>query len=128
MMSSWPSSLPQLPYINFDTDVVAGLTSVPNEMNNPLRTRTYPEHEAVFSFKQLTSAQLTTLKEFYDIILNQTAAFSADWLVLIGYNHHFLRFLSPPRISKNERFFDIQISVEIISSVPIVSGNIEYWV
>jgi hypothetical protein len=127
VMNTWPSTLPQDPFFNFDGTPSNGLTSKPEESNNPIRTRTYPEHEAGFSFKQLTIAQIQTLRTFYDVTLNQTGPFSAPWLPDIGYDNHFLRLTSPPQITKNERNFDVQISVEIICGVPMVGGNVAYW-
>jgi hypothetical protein len=126
-MQSWPSTLPQDPYYNHDGVLSAGLTNKPDESNNPIRTRTYPEHEGNFSFKQMTLTQILILRTFYDVILNQVGPFSAPWLPYSGYHNHFLRFSAAPKIAKNEGNFDVQISVEIICGVPMAGSNVAYW-
>jgi hypothetical protein len=127
-MNVWPLTLPQAPFRDFDASPATGLTSHPDESNNPIRTRTYPEHEVEFAFKQLTLAQLQAFRTFYDDTLNQTGPFSAPWLPDAGYVNHFLRIVPPPKITKNGRNFDVQIVVEVVCSVPMTGGNIAYWI
>ena len=126
-MQSWPSTLPQIPYLDFDTEQVSGLAQA-DESNNPYRTRTYPESEGTFQFKQLTVTQWQTLRTFYDVALNQCAPFSAPWLPTCGYDHHFARFTEAPTAAKNEKSWDATIKIEIISGVPMDGTDIAYWV
>jgi hypothetical protein len=125
-MNFWPLTLPQYPYFDFNASVMEGLLS-PDESNNPIRTRTYPEHEATYKFRQLSLSQLNIFKEFYNTTLNQCAPFSAPWLSLCGYNFHFLRFTESPAFALNGRLWDIEIKVEIIAHVPINDGFVDYW-
>ena len=41
-MYSWPNTLPQIPLLDFDSEIVCGLVD-PEEIRNPIRLRTYPE-------------------------------------------------------------------------------------
>ena len=125
-MISWPSSLPQMPERNYTTGLLSGLSSF-EETLYVSRTRTYPEESAKFSFRQCTILQVQTLRNFYDVTLNQKAPFAAPWLEPVGYLHHFCQFVSPPTVSAMGFKFDISIDVLIISGVPIdADGNITY--
>ena len=115
-MIAWPSTLPQAPYFEGSIEPGAGLLK-DTEQNSPIRTRTYPEHEATFAFKQLTMAQMQALRTFWDVTLNQCAPFSAPWLPALGFDFHFCRMTAPPQLVKNERNFDATIAVEIIAGV-----------
>ena len=125
-MDAWPSTLPQAPFRNFGVDIDSGLLE-PDEKNNPIRTRTYQEHEASFRFTQLTVAQLQALRTFYNVTLNQCAPFSAPWLSALGFDFHFLRFTDPPAFAKNGKNWDVDIKVEIIAGVPMADGFVSYW-
>ena len=125
-MNTWPLVLPQDPYFDYSADPVSGLLSA-DENNNPVRTRTYPESEAVFRFRQLTLAQVQTLRTFYDVTLNQCAPFTAPWLPEIGCDFHFLRLTAPPSVTRNGRLWDVEIKVEIIAGVPMSDGLVNYW-
>jgi hypothetical protein len=125
-MNTWPPTLPQNPYFEFGIEQVAGLLG-PEEKNNPVRIRTYPESEAVFRFRQLTLAQIQTLRTFYDVTLNQCAPFSAPWLHDVGFDFHFIRLTDSPSVSRNGRLWDVEIKVEIIAGVPMSGGIVNYW-
>ncbi len=117
-MIAWPSTLPQAPASEFSFATVAGLSSVEDELSQR-RTRTYPEFEAKFLFEQCTAQQLQALRTFYDSILNQRAPFSAPWLEVAGFGHHFCQFTGPPSAEMVGLSFDITINVLIISGVPV---------
>lgn len=124
-MLPWPVSLPQAPAHEFSIEQVSGLLSAESPLTGE-RTRTYPDHEATFIFKQLTTAQLQTLRSFYDDGLNSTAPFAASWLTSIGFNHHFCQFNSPPSAVRNGRFWDVSINVRIVAGVPVDGETINY--
>jgi hypothetical protein len=125
-MNAWPSTLPQAPYRNYSIEQVAGVSSVDDDLSQ-VRTRTYPEHEGKFQFRQCSVSQFQAMRTFYDTTLNQRLPFSAPWLPALGFDHHFCQFIEPPSATRNQRRFDISISVLIIAGVPVdESGDITY--
>jgi len=125
-MAAWPSTLNQAPAIDFTRAPACGLSSPDDELSQR-RTRTYPEHEAGFTFKQCTLEQLHTLRNFYKTTLNMTQPFTAPWLNDIGFDHHFCAFSGAPKGVLNGLKWDISIELIIISGVPVDSeGAITY--
>lgn len=125
-MIQWPATLPQAPFRQYSHALAAGLSSESDELSQR-RTRTYPESEVEFQFKQLTTPQLQALRSFYDVDLNQTAPFSSPWLPSAGFTHHFCQFTAPPEAKRNGLRWDVSVSLLIIAGVPTDSeGNITY--
>ena len=125
-MIIWPDNLPKTPHNNCQLNQLNGLSS-DEDILYQNRTRTYPEFEAKFKFQRVTMAQFQLVRNFYDYTLNQSKCFIANWLNLAGFNNHFCRFISPPSFTRDGTFFEMQIHVEIISSVPVdINGNIVY--
>jgi len=118
VMAAWPGTLKQSPERDFNAVHLCGLSSGEDELSQR-RTRTYPEYQAQFEFKQCTLAQLQTLRGFYDVTLNQTQPFSAPWLEDAGFIHHFCLFSGPPKAEMSGLNWDISIDVTIISGVPV---------
>lgn len=124
-MISWPTDLPQFPLIDFSDALNSGLNS-PDEAINPLRTRTYPEREAEYTF-MMTTAQWQALRTFYAVTLNESAPFTAPWLVPLGYGFHYLRFTAPPKAKGQGLWREVTIGVEIVAGVPVVGGSPAVW-
>lgn len=124
-MISWPSDLPQQPNYGHSKRLVSGLSSETDELS-PRRTRTYPDYEATYEFRQLTLTQFTRFRVFYDEDLNQRAPFSAPWLPAAGFPHHFCQFAEAPTAQRNNGRFDVTVSLRIISGVPETDGEISY--
>ncbi|AGW13810.1 hypothetical protein [Megalodesulfovibrio gigas] len=126
-LAIWPATLPQAPLLDFEAAPRAG-TLDPEEARHPMRTRTYPEHEATFHFV-MTMAQWATFCAFYEDALNGGCApFAAPWLPDIQYTHHFLRFVEPPTDQTyNRRHTKVTIKVEVIAGVPLVDGSPALW-
>lgn len=128
-MIAWPSTLPQVPHASVQITPLAGVSS-PDDLLSPSRTRTYPEFQGVFTFRALTLAQQQTLRNFFDVDVNQTAAWSAPWLPLCGLSHHFCQFSveAPLKWSGTQRGrATATITVSIIAGVPVDgTGAITY--
>ena len=124
-MQTWPSTLPQSPFTDENSEPSSGLLS-PEEKNNPIRIRTYPEKGVTFRFEGLTAEELQLLITFYNVTLNQSAPFSAPWLASIGFPNFFLRFSAPPKFVEADGVFDVDVTFEAVAGVP-VSGGVAYW-
>lgn len=128
-MQSWPETLPQTPDYQFSAVPNCGRGD-PEEDRNPVRLRTYPEQSAEFTFKKITTAQWTTLREFWaDDMASGKAPFSAPWLADIDYNHHFARFVAPPEAEAHGGgLWSATIRIEIVADVPTDEETaIVYW-
>lgn len=127
-MISWPAQLPQIPARDYDESLASGVIGEEDLLYGE-RTRTYPEYECSFSFR-VTMAQWKLLRGFYNSTLAYgQLPFSAPWLTTVGFPHHFCRFLKAPELgglSKVEDRFEAQISVEVISGVPMSGDTITY--
>lgn len=123
-MESWPTSLPQIPHGNDSHDQQSGLL-VPEEELGQIRTRTYPEYMATFTFANITAAQFQLFRLWWDVNLNRCLPFIAPWLEAAGYSHHFCRFSAeePWVLGSGKRLFDLTITVEIIAGVPVDGGG-----
>lgn len=123
----WPVSLPQVPLWEFEAAPRAGLLDA-EEGRNPRRTRTYPEHDSTFRFV-LSLAQWRTLRAFYETDLNGGCApFAAPWLPVVGYSHHYARFMEPPAVqSLGGGWMRATLRLEILATVPIVDEHPEMW-
>lgn len=115
-MIAWPAALPQAPLWDYGTEPVAGLAD-PEEARNPVRTRTYPEHEAVFRFS-LSTTQWAALRAWYTGALNEAGPFGAPWLAALGYEHHFCRFAAPPAARSDGLRWLAELTLEIIALAP----------
>ena len=110
---AWPIILPQVPQYAYVTNLKTGLTS-PDEIINPIRNRTYPEHDANFTF-YMTAAQFGYLLAFYEVTLNQCAIFTAPWLQTIGFESSLARIISAPKGTRlAEGKWMVTINIEII--------------
>ena len=126
-MQVWPSSLSQSPMVDFEHETISGLL-VPDETNNPVRNRTYPEKQHTITFEGMSAGDMVVFRNFYDVTCNQGSAFSAPWLSSIGLANKFLRFIdTPPKFTGNDGYFDLEITVEVIAGVPLVNGAVAYW-
>lgn len=94
----------------------------------PVRTRTYPEYSDSYMFRRLTVEQFQAFRAWWDVTLNQCAPFTAPWLALVGYSHHFCRFDAeqPWEATMHGTWFDLTIRVEVIATVPMVDGSVAY--
>ena len=126
-MITWPNTLPQSPGVDFSISYSEGLLKE-SEQNSPVRTRTYPEKTSSFTFEGLTNTQADTLRNFWGTSLNQSAPFIAPWLSSLESNPVFSRFISPPSFTKNDLSWDVTVSLEIITSVPLANNAVNYWV
>lgn len=122
VMIAWPSTLPQTPQHPYSISSTCGVSSEQDELSQA-RTRTYPEKEATFVFKQLTITQFQALRTFYNVTLNQTLPFSVPWKDLIHSNSYFCQFLEPPKISIEGVGYNASIRVLLIATVPVNEAN-----
>ena len=126
VMDSWPTGMRQYPEKEFESTPYSGISSDEDELTQ-FRTRTYPEYNASFVFKQCSTEQFLALRVFYNTTLNQTKPFSAPWLPAAGFDHHFCSFSNPPRAARSGLKWDLTIEVIIHSGVPVDGdGNILY--
>lgn len=127
-MITWPSTLPQYPSRSNSWEQSNGLLR-PDTLLNPERTRTYPEHKATFVFPQLTKTQFHIFRNWWDETVNQCGAFTAPWLVVNEFVHHFCRFdaASPWSASMTGYRLDLTINLELIATVPMDGTDITYW-
>lgn len=117
-MEQWPTSLPQMPGNEFTTEHVAGLADSEDEQSSR-RTRTYPEIQVKFLFRQCSTTQMQAVRTFFSDTLNQNKPWNAPWLASTGFSHHFLRFANPPTIARNGWAWDITLDVSVVSGVPV---------
>lgn len=127
-MISWPATLPQVPARNYEEEMESGIQG-PEEALYSVRTRTYPEHGMTFGFR-VSMNQWRLLRGFYNSGTTYgQQPFTAPWLAGLGFPHHFCRFKEPPTLNGNSKIegrFDAEISVEIISGVPMSGSTITY--
>lgn len=125
-MEQWPTTIPA-PMLDFDAEPSCGLAD-DAALLNPLRLRTYPEQEQKFKVS-VTTAQKHALLDFYHTTLNSGAApFTTDWLPVIGYAHHFARFISVPKFTTQGHLWRAAMTLEVIATVPLAADDtIAYW-
>ena len=126
-MEAWPSTLPQLPSLSFSGEQVTGLLDS-EQVLYPKRIRTYPEYDKQFTFDKVDLSQWKAFRYWWDTSLNRCAPFSAPWLTVIGFTHHFCRFPaeSPWELTTKGEYFTLAISVRVIATVPVEDGTIVY--
>ena len=126
-MDTWPTTLPQSVFIDYDLQPRSGLMSTTEE-RNPTRKRTYPEWSATFSMI-VTDAQLATFRTFYDTTINQCGEFNCPWLEDIGFDFHFVRFMSSPswRTSQAVGYWLLTLPLEIIAGVEMDGSDIDIF-
>lgn len=126
-MNSWPATLPQSVYMDYELQPRSGLLD-PAEERNPTRNRTYPEWAGTFSMV-VSLAQLATFRTFYDTTINQSGEFECPWLEDLGFNFHFARFLSSPtwRVSQAQGHWVLTLPLEIIAGVEMAGSEINIF-
>jgi hypothetical protein len=126
-MNSWPETLPQSVHTDYELQPRSGLLSE-TEDRNPTRNRTYPEWAGTLSMA-VSTAQLAVFRAFYDTTINQSGEFECPWLEDLGFNFHFVRFLSSPswRISQAPGMWILTLPLEIIAGVEMDGSDISIF-
>jgi len=126
-MNSWPETLPQSVYIDYELQPRSGLLSS-TEARNPTRNRTYPECSATFSMT-VSAAQLATFRAFYDTTIQQSGEFSCPWLEDLGFDFHFVRFLSSPswRMSQAPGQWVLTLPLEILAGAEMDGSDVDIF-
>ena len=126
-MNTWPVTLPQSVFIDYELQPRSGLMSV-TEQRNSVRNRTSPEWAATFSMV-VTSAQLATFRTFYDATIAQSGEFECSWLSDLGFDFHFARFLNSPswRPSQATGKWLLTLPLEILAGVEMVGSDIDIF-
>ena len=126
-MESWPVTLPQSVFVDYDLQPRSGLLSITEERNST-RNRTYPEWAATFSMV-VSTAQLAIFRTFYDETINQSAEFECPWLEDLDFDFHFVRFNSSPswRTSQSPGYWVLTLPLEIIAGVEMDGSDIDIF-
>ena len=125
-MEVWPATLP-IPSREYGYAYRSGLVNFEEDIN-PQRSRTYPERDADFVIDCLTPAQYAAFRVFYYTTLNNGAEFfSADWLALIGFTFHRLRFLNVFNATYDGVLWTVELALEIVAVVPFEEGSPAIW-
>jgi len=77
----------------------------------------------------VTDAQLAIFRTFYETTINQSGEFECPWLEDVGFDFHFVRFISSPgwRTSQAVGKWLLTLPLEIIAGVEMDGSDIDIF-